>query len=166
MCVYYQRNFLENCTEFPTKQLIKDVTIVFSNSNLIRCQTVTSFPSLVSEVNMSEKQSSKCMEMQEMEKPKGVQVEEGSESESDEDSEETEKEDDVTLPKINTFVGFIRLANFLSATTVLFILVTFLASGHVWQEQTKSAILTLIQVLFLGCLSILVYIDCIGKFLK
>ena len=108
------------------------------------------------------------MEMQEMEKPKGVQVEEGSESESDEDSEETEKEDDVTLPKINTFVGFIRLANFLSATTVLFILVTFLASGHVWQEQTitKSAILTLIQVLFLGCLSILVYIDCIGKFLK
>ena len=115
---------------------------------------------------MSEKQSSKCMEMQEMEKPKGIQVEEGSESESDEDSEEMEKEDDVTLPKINTFVGFIRVANFLSATTVLFILVTFLASGHVWKEQTKSAILTLIQVLFLGCLSILVYIDCIGKFLK
>lgn len=138
-------------------------------SNLIRGQTVTSFLSLVSEVKMSEKQSSKCIEMQEMEKPKGVQVEEGSESESesDEDNEETEKEDDVTLPKINTFVGFIRLANFLSATTVLFILVTFLASGHVWQAQTKSAILTLIQVLFLGCLSILVYIDCIGsKFLK
>ena len=142
-------------------------------SNLIRGQTVTSFLSLVSEVKMYEKQFSKCIEMQEMEKPKGVQVEEGSESESesdDEDNEETEKEDDVTLPKINTFVGFIRLANFLSATTVLFILVTFLASGHVWQEQTKSgeptksAILTLIQVLFLGCLSILVYIDCIGKF--
>ena len=160
-----QRNFLENCNGISTYQLIKDV---FLYSNLIRGQTVTSFLSLVSEVKMSEKQSSKCIEMQEMEKPKGVQVEEGSESESesDEDNEETEKEDDVTLPKINTFVGFIRLANFLSATTVLFILVTFLASGHVWQEQTKSAILTLIQVLFLGCLSILVYIDCIGKFLK
>ena len=106
------------------------------------------------------------MEMQEMEKPKGVQVEEGSESESDEDNEETEKEDDVTLPKINTFVGFIRLANFLSATTVLFILVTYLASANVWRKQIESAILTLIQVLFLGFLSILVYIDCIGKFLK
>ena len=121
---------------------------------------------MISEVKMSEKQSSKCIELQEKEKPKGVQVEEGSESESEDDDNEKEKEgveDDVTLPKLNTFIGFIRLANFLSATTVLFILVTFLAYEHVWKKQIESAILTLIQVLFLGFLSILVYIDCIGN---
>ena len=121
---------------------------------------------MISEVKMSEKQSSKCIELQEKEKPKGVQVEEGSESEpksNDNEKEKEEDEDDVTLPKLNTFIGFIRLANFLSATTVLFILVTFLASEHVWKKQIESVILTLIQVLFLGFLSILVYIDCIGN---
>ena len=119
---------------------------------------------MISEVKMSEKQFLKCIELQEMEKPKVVQVEEGSESEpKSNDNEKEKEEDDVTLPKLNTFIGFIRLANFLSATTVLFILVTFLASEHVWKKQIESVILTLIQVLFLGFLSILVYIDCIGN---
>ena len=121
---------------------------------------------MISEVKMSEKQFLKCIELQEMEKPKVVQVEEGSESEpksNDNEKEKEEDEDDVTLPKLNTFIGFIRLANFLSATTVLFILVTFLAYEHVWKKQIESVILTLIQVLFLGFLSILVYIDCIGN---
>ena len=119
---------------------------------------------------MSENQWSKCIELQDTEKPKKpnvVQADEGSEDEDSEDIYEHEVDrDDVTLPKINAFVGFIRLANFLSATTVLFILVTYLASANVWRKQIESAILTLIQVLFLGFLSILVYIDCIGKFFQ
>ena len=123
-----------------------------------------SLPIFVSEVQMSGKRSSKCIELQEMEKLKVVQLEGGSEGDVYKDVNEQEMEEaDVTLPKSNTFVGLIRLANFLSATTVLFIMVTYLASGHVWQEQMQSAILTWIQVLFLGFLSILVYIDCIGK---
>ena len=100
---------------------------------------------------MAEKRSSKCLELLEMEK---------------EDSSDEEKgkdfEDDVTLPKMNTLVGFIRLANFLSATTVLFIMVTYLRSEQLWKEETKSAILILIQIIFLSFLALLVYIDCIG----
>ena len=63
---------------------------------------------------------------------------------------------------MNIFVGFIRLTNFLSATTVFFILISNIMDEDAWTRNLFQNSLTCIQS---GCLSLfamLTYIDTIA----
>ena len=54
-------------------------------------------------------------------------------------------DENIVPPKMNTFVGLLRLTNFLSATTVIFILVSAVMNEEIWKpgflEMWKQNIL-------------------------
>ena len=56
---------------------------------------------------------------------------------------------------MNTLVGFIRIANFASATTVIFILVMTVMQEKIWIENPMQNMLSSVQLLFLSLMSIL-----------
>jgi len=71
-------------------------------------------------------------------------------------------DENIVPPKMNTFVGLLRLTNFLSATTVIFILVSAVMNEEIWKYNAKQNILISVQLVFLALLALLVYIDSIG----
>ena len=59
-----------------------------------------------------------------------------------EGDEFTDKNDEnIVPPKMNTFVGLLRITNFLSATTVIFILVSAVMNEEIWKYNAKQNIL-------------------------
>ena len=63
---------------------------------------------------------------------------------------------------MNIFVGFLRLTNFLSATTVLFILISNIMDKDFWNGNLFQNSLTCIQSGYLGSFAMLTYIDTIA----
>ena len=88
-------------------------------------------------------------------------------------------DEDMSLPKMHLSIGFVRLANFISATMVIFILVWNLSvekisnissSSLVWKKKqdeqyyhyfVQNALIS-VQFLYLSILALLVYIDSVG----
>ena len=64
-------------------------------------------------------------------------------SNSDDENEEKDKNDEnISTPKMNTLIGFLRISNFISASTVIFILILNLMSAEVWATDPSQNILT------------------------
>ena len=68
----------------------------------------------------------------------------------------------IVPPKMNTLVGLIRITNFASATTVVFILVMAVMQEQIWKQNPMQNILSSVQLIFLSLMALLVYIDSIG----
>ena len=68
----------------------------------------------------------------------------------------------IVPPKMNTLVGLIRITNFASATTVVFILVMAVMQEEIWKENPMQNMLSSVQLIFLSLMALLVYIDSIG----
>ena len=68
----------------------------------------------------------------------------------------------IVPPKMNTLVGLIRITNFASATTVVFILVMAVMQEQIWEKNPMQNILSSVQLIFLSLMALLVYIDSIG----
>ena len=92
------------------------------------------------------------------------------EANSDVDLKMNENEDEwkdkndanIVPPKMNTLVGLIRITNFASATTVVFILVMAVMQEEIWKENPMQNMLSSVQLIFLSLMALLVYIDSIG----
>ena len=72
------------------------------------------------------------------------------------------KDSNIVPPKMNTLVGLIRITNFASATTVVFILVMAVMQEQIWIKNPMQNILSSVQLVFLSLMALLVYIDSIG----
>ena len=79
-----------------------------------------------------------------------------------EDEWKDKNDSNIVPPKMNTLVGLIRITNFASATTVVFILVMAVMQEQLWKDEPMQNILSLVQLIFLSLMALLVYIDSIG----
>ena len=80
------------------------------------------------------------------------------------EDEKDKNDENIGAPKMNTLVGFLRLCNFLSATTVIFILTVNLMNIQSWSDMKNviENLLTCVQIAFLAIFAITTYIDSIG----
>ena len=79
-----------------------------------------------------------------------------------EDEWKDKNDSNIVPPKMNTLVGLIRITNFASATTVVFILVMAVMQEQIWEKTPMQNILSSVQLIFLSLMALLVYIDSIG----
>ena len=79
-----------------------------------------------------------------------------------EDEWKDKNDSNIVPPKMNTLVGLIRITNFASATTVVFILVMAVMQEQIWKENPMQNMLSSVQLIFLSLMALLVYIDSIG----
>ena len=82
---------------------------------------------------------------------------------SDSEDEEKDKNDEnISTPKMNTLIGFLRISNFISSSTVISILTLNLMSDKVWASDPSQNILTIVQIVFLAFLALVICVDSIG----
>ena len=86
-----------------------------------------------------------------------------------EEEEDTDKNDEnIGTPKMNTIVGFLRISNFISAMTVVFLLVLNLMTAKTWADDPSQNqnfgqnLVTMVQIVFLSFVTLLIAIDSIG----
>jgi hypothetical protein len=78
-------------------------------------------------------------------------------------NDEEKNDENISTPKMNTLVGFLRLMNYLSATSVIFVLVysgmTVMTDSS---PHTVQSLLTGVQLVYLTVLALIIYVDSIG----
>ena len=84
---------------------------------------------------------------------------------NEEKEEDMDKNDEnISTPKMNTIVGFLRISNFISATTVIFLLMWNLMTltAKTWADDPRQNLVTMVQIVFLSFVALLIAIDSIG----
>ena len=82
---------------------------------------------------------------------------------NEEKEEDIDKNDEnISTPKMNTIVGFLRISNFISATTVVFLLLLNLMTAKTWTDDPSQNLVTTVQIVFLSFVTLLIAIDSIG----